>query len=238
MAMTSKAKKPDKVVNPVIAEYYEQFGNIFLEEGTTTIGYRYDQVEQRKMRKPEGKEFTNNVTLSQPSSEVLTIMKDGEKWFMVMGRQSRSPYVVEVNGTLYSKIFLEQAAGLVETDQDFQSAAIAEGSQELGTKMIYLSELIVPKLYRHVSYTDEVSKLYLAVTEKLGSQNLDADENINVDVIPLEKARIAFKEYINGDKSDFLGFDLPDITMLSMTLFFWKLDSGEIDLNNLTGNLL
>ena len=165
-------------------------------------------------------------------------MKDGEKWFMVMGKQSRSPYVVEVNGTLYSKIFLEQAAGLVEADQDFQSAAIAEGSQELGAKMIHLSELIVPKLYRHVSYTDEVSKLYLAVTERLGSQNLDADENINVDVIPLEKARIAFKEYINGDKADFLGFDLPDITMLSMTLFFWKLDSGEIDLNNLTGNLL
>ncbi len=238
MAMTSKAKKPNKVVNPVSAEYYEQFGNTFVEEGTTTIGYRYDQVERRKMRKPDGKEFTNNVTLSQPSSEVLTIMKDGEKWFMVMGKQSRSPYVVEVNGTLYSKIFLEQAAGLVEADQDFQSAAIAEGSQELGAKMIHLSELIVPKLYRHVSYTDEVSKLYLAVTERLGSQNLDADENINVDVIPLEKARIAFKEYINGDKADFLGFDLPDITMLSMTLFFWKVDSGEIDLNNLTGNLL
>lgn len=47
-----------------------------------------------------------------------------------------------------------------------------------------------------------------------------------------------FKAYINGKKDDFYGFDIPDITMLSMTLFFWKLDSGEIDLNNLTGNLL
>lgn len=238
MAMISKAKKPYKVDNSASVEYYEKFGNTLVEDGTATIGFRYDQIEGRKMKKPDGNVVIHNVTLSQPSSEVLTIMKDGEKWFMIMGKQSRSPYVVEVNGTLYSRIFLEQAAGLVEENQDFQSAAIAEGSQELGAQMIHLSELIVPKLCRHVSYTDEVSKLYLAVTEKLGSQNLDADENINVEVIPLENAKIAFKEYINGDRADFFGFDIPDITMLSMALFFWKLDSEELDLNNLKGNLL
>lgn len=30
MAMTSKAKKPNKVVNPVSAEYYEQFNRKFV----------------------------------------------------------------------------------------------------------------------------------------------------------------------------------------------------------------
>lgn len=238
MAMTSKAKKPEKVVNPASAEHYKKSGNTFVEEGIATVGYRYDHVEGRKMKMPNGKEFTNNVTLSQNSSEVLTLMKDGDEWFVVMGKQSRSPYVVNVDGTLYSKIFFEQAAGLVEADQDFQAAAVAEVKQELGAKLVHLSELIVPKLYRHVSYTDEVSKLYLAVTEKLGNQNLDADENINIGIIRLEDARQAFVEYIKGEKSDFFGFDIPDITMLSITLFFWKLDSGEIDLDNLTGNLL
>lgn len=229
---------PEKVVNPASAEHYKKFGNVFVEEGVATIGYRYDQVERRKMRKPDGKEFTNNVTLSQPSSEVLTLMKDGDNWFMVMGKQSRSPYIVEVDGEWYSKIFMEQAAGILEPGQDFQFAAVAEEKQELGAKVIYLSELIVPKLYRHVSYTDEVSKLYLAVTEKLGTQNLDEKENINVEVIPLDEARKAFVDYINGQKADFIGFDIPDVTMLSMTLFFWKLDSGDLDLNNLKGNLL
>lgn len=238
MAMMNKAKKPDKVVNPASADYYKKFGNTFVEEGKVTIGYRYDQVENRRMRKPDGTEFTNNVTLSQPTSEVLTLMKKNEEWFMVMGKQSRSPYVVDVDGTLYSKVFFEYAAGLVEADQDFQSAAIAEAKQELGAKIVYLKELIVPKLYKHTSYTDEVSKLYLAVTEEIGEQDLDENENINVDVIPLEDARLAFMEYINGEKPDFFGFDIPDITMLSMTLFFLKLDSGEIDLNDLTGNLL
>ena len=238
MAMVSKAKNPEVVMNPASAEHYKKYGNTFVEEGHTEIGYRYDHITGRKMRKHDGKEFTNNVTLSQPSSEVLTLLKDGENWFLVMGKQSRSPYVVDVDGNLYSKIFLEQTAGLVESNQDFQSAAIAEGSQELGSKVIFLSELIIPKLYRHVSYTDEVSRLYWAITEKLGKQHLDENESINVDVIPLDDAKKEFKAYINGQKNDFYGFDIPDITMLSMTLFFWKLDSGEIDLNNLTGNLL
>lgn len=238
MAMTSKAKVPEVVMNPASAEHYKKYGNVFVEEGKSTIGFRYDQVTGRKMRKPDGKEFTNNVTLSQPSSEVLTLMKRGTEWFLVMGKQSRSPYVVEVDGTLYSKIFLEQAAGLVESEQDFLSAAVVEGNQELGSKVIFLAELIVPKLYRHVSYTDEVSRLYWAITEVLEEQNLDEEESINVSLIPLEDAKKEFKAYLNGRKSDFFGFDIPDITMLSMTLFFWKLDSGEIDLENPTGNLL
>ena len=238
MSMISKTKVPERVDDVSVVKYYEDNGNKVLDGGIQTIGYRYDHVEKRKMQMPSGKEFTNNVTLSQPSSEVLTLFRDGDKWFVVMGKQSRSPYVVEVEGKLYSKIFLEQAAGLVEENQDFQSAAIAEGCQELGSKVVYLTELIAPKLYRHVSYTDEMSKLYLAVTEKLGEQQLDDNENINVDIIPLEEARREFCDYINGRKTSFFGFDIPDITMLSMTLFFWKLDTGEIDLNNLDNNLL
>lgn len=236
--MKSKAKQPEKITTPATMEYYETFGNTFVAEGIATIGFRYDQIEARKLMTPTGKIFTNNITLSQASSEVLTLMKDGNEWFVVMAKQSRSPYVVDVNGKLYSKIFIEQPAGLVEADQTFETAAIAEANQEIGASLNYLSELIVPKICRHVSYTDEVSKLYLAVTEKLGNQNLDENENINAVIIPLEKVKKAFKEYINGISPDFLGFDLPDITILSLTLFFWKLDSGELDLNNLTNNLL
>lgn len=116
------------------------------------------------------------------------------------------------------------------------NSAIAEVGQELGAKLIYLSELIVPKVYRHVSYTDEVSKIYLAVAEHIGSQLLDVNENISVDIIPLKEVKKAFKSYLNGNETDFFGFDISDSTMLSMSLFFWKLDSGELDLNNLNPN--
>ena len=66
--MTSKAKRPEKVTSPSVIYYYKLYGNRLLSEGDTKIGYRYDQVERRKFRKPDGKEFTNNVTLSQASS--------------------------------------------------------------------------------------------------------------------------------------------------------------------------
>ena len=233
MAMTSKAKKPEVVVDNTAVNYYKEHGNEFVEEGKTTIGYRYDQVEGRKLRKPDGKEFTNNVTLSQMSSEVLVLLKDGSDWYIVMGKQARSPYIVEVDGKLYAKTFLEQAAGLLEEGQSFEDEAIAESEQELGTKLIYLQELIAPRLCRHVSYTDEVSKLYLAVTERVGEQKLDANENINVDVIPLDKAKEEFEAYLSGEKETFFGFDIPDITMLSMAVFFWYLDTGKIDLDTL-----
>ena len=238
MAMTSKAKKPEAVMEPATAEYYEKYGTEFLEEGKRTIGYRYDQIEGRKFKKPDGHESRNNVTLSQPSSEVLTLMKVGNNWYMVMGKQARSPYLVEVNGKIYFRTFLEQAAGLLEEGQDFKDAAIAETRQELGAKLVYLTELIAPKLYRHVSYSDEVSKLYLAITEKVEEQQLDADENINVDIIPLNEAKAEFEAYLNGEKKSFFGFNIPDVTMLSMSVLFWKLDTGKIDLNHLTNNLI
>lgn len=183
MALKSKAKKPETVTNSAVAEYYQKYGNEFVAEGKQTIGYRYDQVEGRKLRKPDGTEFTNNVTLSQPAAEVLTLLKDGSDWYLVLGRQIRSPYVVEVNGKLYSRIFLEQAGGLVEEGQSYLQAAVAEAKQELGAKLIYLTELVKPRLFKHTSYTDETSKLYLAVTEKLQEQELDREENISVSII-------------------------------------------------------
>ena len=234
--MTSKAKTPEKVTDKAVIDYYKKHANHFVEEGKTTIGFRYDQVEGRTFRQPEGKVFKNNVTLSQASSEVLTLMKENDEWYLVMGKQSRSPFLVEVDGEVYSKIFIEQAAGLVEDNQDFVTAAIAEAEQELGSKLSYLG-ILVEKVCRHISYSDEVSKVYLAIAENLGEQNLDAEENIEAVKIPLLKARSEFEEYLDGKKKSFFGFDIPDLTIISMERLFWKIEKG-LDLDNLSGNLL
>lgn len=44
MAMVSKAKNPEVVMNPASAEHYKKYGNTFVEEGHTEIGYRYDHI--------------------------------------------------------------------------------------------------------------------------------------------------------------------------------------------------
>lgn len=237
MGMTSKAKKPEKVnADKAVVDYYKNHANLFIEEGKTTIGYRYDQVEGRTFWKPEGKVTQNNVTLSPTSSEVLTLMKERGEWFLVMGKQCRSPYLVEVDGKVYSKVFIEQAAGLVENNQNFVTAAIAEAEQELGTKLSYLG-ILVEKVYRHVSYTDEVSKVYLAIAESIGEQSLDTEENIETIKIPLNKARYEFENYLDGKTNNFFGFDIPDLTIISLERLFWKIEKG-LDLENLSGNLL
>ena len=237
MAMTPKKKRPEKVGNRHIADYYRSHGNQFVAEGATKIGYRYDQVEGRKFRKPDGKEFTNNVTLSQASSEVLTLMKCNGKWYFVFGKQPRSSYLVDVRGELYAKIFIEQAAGLLEKNQTFVKAAIAEAEQELGARLSYLG-VLVNKVCRHVSYADETSRVFLAIAESLGDQHLDENENITKVIVPIFEAQKEFEAYLDGRKRSFFGFDVPDLTILAMERFFWKLETGELDLDNLQGNLL
>lgn len=237
MGMTPKKKRPEKVRNHLVADYYRNHGNCFVAEGTTKIGYRYDQVEGRRFRKPDGKEFTNNVTLSQASSEVLTLMKHNGKWYFVFGKQPRSPYLVDVSGELYAKIFIEQAAGLLEKNQTFVKAAIAEAEQELGARLSYLG-ILVNKVCRHVSYADETSRVFLAIAESLGDQHLDENENITKVIVPIFEAKKEFEAYLDGRKMSFFGYDVPDLTILAMERFFWKLETGELDLDNLQGNLL
>ena len=106
----------------------------------------------------------------------------------------------------------------------------------LSATSFYLG-ILIEKVYRHVSYTDEVSRVYIAIAESLGEQSLDAEENITKMMIPLNKAKYEFEDYLDGKKDSFFGFDLPDLTILSMERLFWKIEKG-LDLDNLTGNLL
>lgn len=237
MAKTSKLKTPERVENLLVADYYLNNSNLLIEDGEQEIGYRYDQVNGRKFRKPDGKEFTNNITLSPPSSEVLTLMKHNGEWYLVLGKQPRSPYLVAVYGAIYAKVFIEQAAGLLEKGQSFIEAAIAEAEQELGAKLCYLG-VLVNKVCRHVSYADETSRVFLAVAESLGEQHLDENENINKVIIPIIEAKEAFEAYLDGRKRSFFGYDVPDLTILALERFFWLLDTGRLDLDNLQGNLL
>lgn len=239
MAKISKLKKPKHIVNLSIMDYYKRYGTRFVREGKQEIGYRFDHITGREFMLPNSEIVrSNDVILSQSSSEVLTLIEKDGKWYVVFGKQARSPYLVEVDGKIYFRTFMEQAAGLLEEGQSFLDAAIAEARQELGAELVYLGELVVPKIYRNVSCTDEVSKLFLAVVKVLVDQNLDTKENINIDVIPLDDVKKEFDAYLDGKKKSFFGFDIPDITMLSLVVFFRKLENGKIDLNNLTDNLL
>ena len=238
MAMTSKEKEPRNPNNAAIEAYYKNNGDELISYGIPKIGKRFDLITGRKFKKDDGSVISNDVTLSQPASEVLTLIRKDNDWYIVMGIQSRSPFLVSAGGKIYLKKFFEQVGGLVEDGDDFLSTAIKEAAQELGAKIKFISELISPILYKHVSYTDEVSKLYWAIAETLVDQNLDDGESINVQLIRLSDAKKEYFSYLNGLTDSFFGFDIPDITMLSLLIFFWKLETGEINLNKPVGNLI
>ncbi len=236
MSMISKEKKPERVYNPYVAEIVKGQSNRIISTKEESRGFRFDCWEV-VFQLPNGKETTHHVTLSQASAEILTLYRQDGKWCFIFGRQARSPYMMEIDGKLYSKLFFEQAAGLLEEGQDFVQAAIAETSQEFGVTLSYLGVLI-SKVCRHVSYSDETSVVFLAVADSIGKQRLDKYENIEVVIIPVDETREEFEAYLDGDKDSFFGFDIPEMTQLSLSKFFWKLDTGKLDLDNLQGNLL
>lgn len=232
------ALKIEAVENIKSLMYYKNFGNHFLEKSEIKKGKRYQQVEI-EIANRKGKKITDTVTLSQPSCEILTLLKKDGIWHMVLGKQPHSSYIVVAFGTLYSKVFLEQATGVVREGENFLEAAIEKTKRELGAELIYISELVHPRLYRHVAHTNEMTKIYLAVAEQIEPEKVDENQNrIEICTIPLADVKTAFMEYIDGERDDFFGFDIPDITMLSMSIFFWKLDTGKIRLGDLKRNLL
>ena len=235
MSMVDKRKRADVVKDVEVKNFYKENGTEYKGAEDYSQGYRFDTEKVYLQTPGSEKVGSNMVTYSQPSSEILVLVKVDEKWHLALAKQARTPYKVEVDGKIYFKTFLEQAAGLVEEakGQDFVSAAIAETKQELGAQgFVYMKELVAPRICRHVSYADEMSKLYLAVITRLGEQNLDPNENIKKLIVPLDEAKEEFMNYLEG-KSLFFGYEVPDITMLSMTSLFWQLDTGRLDLDNL-----
>lgn len=138
MSKVNKLKKPELVVNAATADYYMQYGTTLVEEGKLPEepGYRFDHVVARKFKLPNSEEVkTNDITLSQPSSEVLTLMKKGEEWYIVLGKQARSPYLVTVNGKIYFRTFIEQAAGLLEEGRAFWMQQLLKHARSLGPSL-------------------------------------------------------------------------------------------------------
>lgn len=247
-------KKPplEKVEDPSLVEFYKAFGERMVEEGTITAGYRYDQISGRKMRhsdewvkeaqkkNPDAKpEYSHNVAISNPSSEVFTLMKKGESWFVVLGLQPRSPYFVEVEGQRYIKFLWEQAAGLLEEGESFVEAAVRETQEEFGAAALkYLGFLRRPNIFRQTSFVNEVSQIFLAVVECLDEQHLDENENIRIKAFPLDEFVMEYMAYMSGKKDSFYGFDINHMTISSIDRFLYLLETKQIDLEDLKGNLL
>lgn len=132
------------------------------------------RLEVDKIRLPNGGEAVREVARHPGGVCVLALTPAGEVLFV---RQYRYPYGKEI---------LELPAGKLEPGEEPMAAALRELEEETG----YTSDILHPlgTVYPSPGCMDEVLHLFLAGELKKTAQNLDEDEFLQVEAIPLQKA--------------------------------------------------
>lgn len=218
------------VKNREAIKKYKIDGHEILKFRYIKKGYRFDiaTISLRKGETTDRKEYKHMITLSKPSVEVLCVREEDKQLQICMIIQPRTPYQAEADGKKYARFFWEQPGGLVEEGQTFEEAALREVREETGYVVKSLQRLISPKIYRHVSYTDEATVLFLAELGKFKGQKLDENEDIKLNWYPVDEVEREFEDYMEGIKKKFFNFDLTEMAIIGLQRFFVKYHRGEL----------
>ena len=130
------------------------------------------KVIKDKVLCPNGKEAYREVVRHNGGAGILCITKDNK---VLLERQFRYPY---------DEVIYEIPAGKLEAGEEPYSAALREFEEETGNKAEYLEHLI--DIYPTCGYSSEVIYLYLAKDYVTTKTNLDEDEIIETEYIPLD----------------------------------------------------
>lgn len=216
-----------------IGERYNLYGHKLLESSTEQDGNRFN-VEKRAFEKQNnGGGYFSIVTISKPSTEVICLKRYGEEVKIALILESRTPYIAEVwdeeekEYVRYARFFFELPAGLLDAGESFEDAAIRVVQEETGFEVQTIRYLIKQVICQHVSYSDESSELFVAnLGDEIG-QKLDKNENIYVFWFSLKEVENELEKYLEGEKDNFFGYDVPEMTILGLQRFFTKWNRGD-----------
>lgn len=123
----------------------------------------------------ENGELTFREVVDHPGGVCVAVLSDKDELYFV--RQFRYPY---------KEIVLELPAGKLERGEDPFDAMKREQQEETGTTASnYVS---LGKLYPSPGYCSEIIHMWACRAKTEGEQNLDADEFLEVEKLPLKKA--------------------------------------------------
>ena len=146
----------------------ETLESIYLYRGRI-LNLRRDRV-----RLPDGGESEREIVEHNGGVCVAALNEKGELYFV---RQYRRPY---------DEVVLELPAGKLEKGEDPLNAGIRELEEEAGVVADHIRPM--GRLYPSPGYCGEVIWLYLATGLSSTKQHLDADEFLEVEKIPLDRA--------------------------------------------------
>jgi ADP-ribose pyrophosphatase len=133
------------------------------------LNLRKDEVEL-----PGGKQSIREVVEHQGAVAVVPITSNKE---VVLVKQYRKAI---------EDVLLEIPAGKLEKDEDPKDCALRELEEETGKKAFKIQELFY--FYTSPGFSNEKLFLFAAFDLKDTKQNLDTDEIVDVEILPLEEA--------------------------------------------------
>ncbi len=131
------------------------------------------KLEKDKVLCPNGNESYREIVRHPGGAAILAITKDNE---VILERQFRYSY---------DEVIYEIPAGKLERGEDPYYAALREFEEETGNKTEKLESL--GEVYPTCGYSSEIIYLYLAKDFVKTHTNLDEDEVIELEYIPLKK---------------------------------------------------
>lgn len=158
-----------------LKEMHDKILDEKFETGEEVFHGRLLKVHRDTVTLPNGVKTTRELIRHPGAVAIVPVLPDGS---IVLVKQYRYP----VGTVLY-----EIPAGKLEPGEDPAACAPRELSEETGydaQKMEYLTSIVTTP-----GFTDEVIHLYKATGLTLRAQHTDADEFINVVVLPPEKVR-------------------------------------------------
>jgi ADP-ribose pyrophosphatase len=123
---------------------------------------------------PDGRQSTREIVDHRGAVAIVAVYEDGS---VCMVKQYRKPV---------EKVLLEIPAGTMEDNEDPFECAKRELAEETGLRAKHWEKILF--YYSAPGFTNELLYLYMATGLTSGNTNLDSDEFIEVEKIPLKKA--------------------------------------------------
>lgn len=123
---------------------------------------------------PDGKQSKREIVEHRGAVAIVAVYEDGN---VCMVRQYRKPV---------EKVLLEIPAGTMEDHEDPLECAKRELAEETGLRAKDWEKILY--YYTSPGFSNELLYIYLATGLTPGDTNLDSDEFIEVEKIPLKKA--------------------------------------------------
>lgn len=167
---------------------------MIYEEKTVSSEVKFEgkiiRVRLDKVRMPDG-DIANREIAEHPGGVGIVAVTDNDEIILV--RQFRKPL---------ESVIYEIPAGKLDSGEEHRICGIRELSEETGLSAERFEYM--GYIYPSPGFTDEITHVYLATGLSQGEMHPDADEYLDVERVPLDKAyEMVMNNEINDAKSVF-----------------------------------